>query len=232
MSAVALVSAPGPGQLCGEQATSVALLSIQGVPLAVHAIRGLRSSGCVGHSVIIAPSTDAEALRSVLADWELSATVVPASADLGDSVRLAMDAALARMPDAGVVLVHELIRAFAPPDLVRSVVAEAERGARAVVPVLPLVDTIKRVDHEGRVIGTPDRSSLRVPQTPVGFPVDALGSALRGGPISGLLDLLDRTGPPTSVPGHPDAMRISTPFDITVAEAMLSDRHTPSETPS
>jgi 2-C-methyl-D-erythritol 4-phosphate cytidylyltransferase len=203
----------------------VALLPIQGVPLMVHAIRGLSFSGCVGHSVIIASSSELEDMRSVLADWGLSATVLPASDALGDSVRQAMDAGLARVPNADVVLVHELIRAFAPPDLIRSVVAEAAR-AGSVVPVLPLVDTVKRVDSEGRVIGTPDRSSLRVPQTPLGFRVETLTAALRGGPIDCLLDLLDRAGSPGSVPGHPDAMRISTPFDVTVAEAVLSERDT------
>lgn len=233
MSAVALVSADGPGQPFGEQATSVALLPVRGVPLVVHAIRGLSSSGCVGHSVIMASSADAECLRPVLAEWDVPATVLPVRGDLGESVHQAMTTALARVPDTAIVLVHELMRAFAPPDLVRSVVAEAERGAAAVVPVLPLVDTVKRVDRTGRVIGTPDRSSVRVPQTPLGFRVDALASALQAGPIPSLLGLLDRAshGSPTPIPGHPDAMRVSTPFDVTVAEALLSEQDpTPSET--
>jgi 2-C-methyl-D-erythritol 4-phosphate cytidylyltransferase len=81
-------------------------------------------------------------------------------------------------------------------------------------------DTVKLVAPDGVIIGTQDREPLRTAQSPLGFTEDALRSAL----ASGERDLL--TGCLHTVPGHPHAMRVVTPFDVTLAEAVLSaDRH-------
>jgi 2-C-methyl-D-erythritol 4-phosphate cytidylyltransferase len=103
---------------------------------------------------------------------------------------------------------------------VRAVVDAVRAGAPAVVPVLPMSDTVKLVGPDGVIIGTQDREPLRTAQSPLGFTEDALRSAL----ASGEQDLL--AGCLHTVAGHPHAMRVVTPFDLTLAEAVLSaDRH-------
>ena len=162
-------------------------------------------------------------MRSVLAGAGVDALVVPGGADRTESVRLALDAALGESPDTSIVLVHDAARAFTPPELVRAVTAAVAAGAPAVVPVLPVADTIKQVDAYEIVTATVDRTHLRAVQTPQGFAVDVLCRAHKD--ASGATDdagLVERLGIPVStVPGHPAAMKITTPFDLAVAEALL-----------
>jgi 2-C-methyl-D-erythritol 4-phosphate cytidylyltransferase len=89
------------------------------------------------------------------------------------------------------------------------VVLDAVRSAhRAVVPVLPLADTVKTVDDAGLLRTTPDRSGLRVVQTPHAF----RGPDLHFGP----------PGAGTStVPGDPLAFAVRTPWDLELAELLL-----------
>ena len=163
----------------------MALTPVRGVSLLAHAVRGLAESGCVRHIVVTVTPDDVEGTRSALGDPALPARVLVINSrtdidcdDIGGddiaAVRAGLLAALDDVPDAATVLVHDPLRAFAPPELIRSVVAAVGLGAGAVVPVLPLTDTVKRVDQYGRVVGTPDRAALRVVQTPLGFPVDVL----------------------------------------------------------
>ena len=71
--------------------------------------------------------------------------------------------------EISAVLVHDPRHAFAPPELIASVVDGVLAGAPAVVPVLPCTDTVKELDESGVIIATPDRSVLRVTQSPIGF---------------------------------------------------------------
>jgi 2-C-methyl-D-erythritol 4-phosphate cytidylyltransferase len=145
--------------------------------------------------------------------------VVTGGAERSDSVRHALDA----VPDADVVLVHDAARCLTPVNVIRAVVEAVLAGQRAVVPVLPVIDTIKQVHPEGQVVSTVDRSALRVVQTPQGFAADLLRRAHQesGGPVTDDAGLVERMGEPvTTVPGHPFAFKITTPFDLLVAEAI------------
>ncbi|MCT2582576.1 2-C-methyl-D-erythritol 4-phosphate cytidylyltransferase [Actinophytocola gossypii] len=225
-SAVALVPAAGRGERLGDKGPK-ALVPVHGVPLVVRAVRGLLSAGCVRRVVVAAPATALDTMRTVLADAGADALVVPGGADRTESVRLALDAALGESRDVEIVLVHDAARAFTPPELVRAVVAEVAGGSPAVVPVLPVADTVKRVDADGVVTGTVDRADLRAVQTPQGFQVDVLRRcyAAAAGQATDDAGLAERIGVPVStVPGHPAAMKITTPFDLHVAEALFGVR--------
>jgi 2-C-methyl-D-erythritol 4-phosphate cytidylyltransferase len=163
-------------------------------------------------------------MRSALADAGTDALVVPGGADRTESVRLALAAALGESPDISIVLVHDAARAFTPPELIRAVTAAVASGAPAVVPVLPVADTVKRVDAHEIVTETVDRADLRAVQTPQGFSLDVLRRAYEHATDSHTDDagLVERIGVPVStVPGHPAALKITSPFDLVVAEAVL-----------
>ncbi|TCO58031.1 2-C-methyl-D-erythritol 4-phosphate cytidylyltransferase [Actinocrispum wychmicini] len=169
--------------------------SVLGMPLIERAVRGLLSAGCVRHVFLCTPTA------LTLPGEEPEATVV-----VGD-VRAGLATASRILPDIRFALVHEVTRAATPPEVIRAVVAELERGAKAVIPVLPLTDTVKRVDAQGRIAGTRDRSGLRVMQSPLGVPVEVLLAAEDPSPAGLGIPL-------TTVPGHPQALRIRTAFDV------------------
>jgi len=77
---------------------------------------------------------------------------------------------------ARVVLVYDPSRTSVSDTTVRHVIDEVVARGVPVVPVLPCSDTVKRLDEDGFVIDTPDRAGLRVVQSPIGYPADALRS--------------------------------------------------------
>jgi len=224
---VALVPAAGRGERLGAERPK-ALVPVHGLPLVTHAVRGLLNAGCVRHVVVAAPLANLAEMTAALADLGADVTVVPGGADRTESVRLALHAALAVLPETRIVLVHDAARAFTPPALVRSVTAAVAAGAAAVVPVMPVTDTVKRVDAAGVVVETPSRVDLRAVQTPQGFAVDVLlrayeGYAVAGGAATDDAGLVERIGVPVhTVPGDVAAMKITTAFDLAVAEAVLA----------
>ena len=89
---------------------------------------------------------------------------------------------LAAVPrDATVICVHDAARPFATVELYASVIAAVVGGADCAIPGIAVTDTIKIVDHDGTVVATPDRSSLRAVQTPQAFRADVLRRAHAGG---------------------------------------------------
>jgi 2-C-methyl-D-erythritol 4-phosphate cytidylyltransferase len=124
-----------------------------------------------------------------------------------------------------VVLVHDGARPLVGADLISRVIAAA-RVDGAAVPVLPLEDTVKEVREE-RVVGTVDRTFLARAQTPQGFRYDVLKKALdaaRRDRFYGTDEaaLAERVGiPVTAVPGDPRNVKITTPVDINIAEALI-----------
>ncbi|MBN2266060.1 MAG: 2-C-methyl-D-erythritol 4-phosphate cytidylyltransferase, partial [Candidatus Aminicenantes bacterium] len=124
-----------------------------------------------------------------------------------------------------IVLVHDGARPLVGAELISRIVAAA-RADGAAIPVLPLDDTIKEV-KDGRVSGTVDRSSLARAQTPQGFRYEVLKEALetaRRERFYGTDEaaLAERAGlAVTAVPGDPRNIKITTPIDISIAEALL-----------
>jgi len=140
-----------------------------------------------------------------------------------DSVWQGFRLLIAAAPE--VVLVHDGARPLAGADLISRVIAAA-RADGAAVPVLPIEDTIKEV-RDGRVAGTVDRTHLVRTQTPQGFRYDVLKKALdeaRRDRFYGTDEaaLVERIGlPVTAVAGDPRNIKITTPVDIPLAEALL-----------
>jgi 2-C-methyl-D-erythritol 4-phosphate cytidylyltransferase len=196
-----------------------AFVSLLGRPLLWHCVQRLLASGCVEVVVVAVGEQHHDQARAAVAEGEDRVRIVTGGMHRGDSVR----AALNTVPDAEVVLVHDAARCLTPVSVIHAVVHAVLAGQRAVVPVLPVVDTIKQVDSDGRVMGTVDRAALRVVQTPQGFAADLLRRAhqLPSAPVTddaGLVEALGVTV--TTVPGHPHALKITTPFDLVVAAAL------------
>ncbi|WP_238015378.1 2-C-methyl-D-erythritol 4-phosphate cytidylyltransferase [Dactylosporangium sp. AC04546] len=201
-----------------------ALRLLRGEPLLVHAVRRVAAAPSVGCIVVAAPPdavSDVEALLAPIATRSVALVVVAGGATRQASVALALAAVPASFD---IVLVHDAARALTPPSLVEDVAAAVRGGHAAVIPVLPVVDTIKRVDDSGAVLGTVDRSSLRAVQTPQGFRRDVLLKAHEAAvddhtDDAGLAEQIGVTV--QTVPGAEAALKITRPFDLSIAELLL-----------
>lgn len=133
--------------------------------------------------------------------------------------------ALAAVGDPQFVLVHDAARPLTPVEQMQRVVSALRDGLRAVIPVLPVVDTIKAVDANGVVLGTPERSGLRAVQTPQGFDTDLLRRAYQRAGSAVVTDdasLVEFLGTPVhTVAGDTLAFKITTPLDLKLAKAVL-----------
>ncbi|MFZ4485113.1 MAG: 2-C-methyl-D-erythritol 4-phosphate cytidylyltransferase [Candidatus Nanopelagicales bacterium] len=224
----AIVPAAGRGERLGPGA-SKALRLLGGAPLLVHAVRALNASHAIDLIVVAAPVDQLDEVRGLLDQPDLSAEieVVAGGESRQESVALALRSL---GPDIEVVLVHDAARPLVPAELVATVAAAVHAGNPAVVPGLPVVDTVKQVDGEDHVVATIDRRPLRAIQTPQGFSRSVLQSAhaLVHPHESSATDdasLVELSGHRVLViPGHEDAFKVTRPIDLVLAEALLARR--------
>jgi 2-C-methyl-D-erythritol 4-phosphate cytidylyltransferase len=195
---------------------------LDGRTLVERAVDGLLESGVVDRVVVAVPADRTDRAKLILGR---GATVVAGGTNRVDSVSRAL-AAVADAEEPDFVLVHDAARALTPPELVVRVVEALRAGHPAVVPALPVSDTIKAVDAVGAVLGTPERAGLRAVQTPQGF-VTAL--LLRAYQQAGAADFTDDAslvehigGQVQVVDGDPLAFKITTRLDLLLAQAIVS----------
>jgi len=181
---------------------------------------------CDGVVVVVPP----DAIGTAEAEVPGADVVVAGGATRTESGRAGLEA----VPrGAGVVLVHDAARPLATADLYRRVVAVVRGGADAVVPVVPVVDTIRSLDG-----GVVDRDRLRAVQTPQGFRAATLRAAHVAGRGLGR-DATDDAGlveaegvAVTLVEGEAGNLKITRPADLVVAAALLSIAPPPTMAPS
>lgn len=217
--------AAGKGERLGPGAPK-ALRTLGGIPMLVHAVRAVASSRVVELVVVAAPEASLDAVAAMLGEHSFAAdvSVVAGGETRQDSVARAL---LTLPPEIDVVLVHDAARPLVPEEVVTSVAAAVASGHPAVVPALPIVDTVKEVDDHETVVHTVDRDRLRAIQTPQGFDRRVLQRAHAEADL-GVTDdagLVEALGiPVVVVPGHEEALKVTRPFDLIVAEAIVARR--------
>jgi 2-C-methyl-D-erythritol 4-phosphate cytidylyltransferase len=203
MSTWAIVVAAGSGERFGERKQYQRLGYGRVLDWALRAAR----EQCDG-IVLVVPA-------ELAADDEPQAdAVVAGGATRSASVRNGLAAVPA---DADIVVVHDAARPVPIPDVWRRVVVAVQGGADAAVPAVPVTDTIREVDGT-----TVDRSRLVAVQTPQAFRAGALRRAHRDEP-EGTDDasLVEAFGGRVEVvEGDPTNIKITTPFDLQVAELL------------
>jgi 2-C-methyl-D-erythritol 4-phosphate cytidylyltransferase len=223
MQALAILVAAGRGERMGPGRPK-AFLELAGQALVLRSARVLDAAPSVGAIVAVVPRGEVEAARALLVSVRKLAAVVSGGERRQDSVFLGLKEAPAGFD--GVVLVHDAARPLVDVALVEAVAREAA-GAGAALPVLPLVDTVKRV-RDGLVVETLDREELGGAQTPQGFRfallVEAYEAARRDGVnVTDEAMAVERLGMPVrAVPGSPRNRKITTPEDLAWAEGVLA----------
>lgn len=200
---------------------------------AVFACELIRWVGVVGQPV------DAEAIAAVVAEVRAGAGTGAVLAPVdwiegGDTRQDSVRRGLAALPEAAQqVLIHDGARCLVEPDLLRrccQALGEATRVGAGMIAATPVTDTIKQVGEDGRIQATPDRSRLWAAQTPQGFGVEPLRQAharaeAEGWAVTDDAALFERLGWPVHVlEAPPSNIKVTTPFDLTVAEAVLKGR--------
>lgn len=204
-----------------------AYVELQGRTLLERSVAAMAHSGVVKRAVVTVSPVMEDTARALLADAPLPITFVHGGGERADSVWAGLQAI---DEEDAVVLIHDAARALTPPAMIARVAQTVLDGAPAVIPVLPVSDTIKIVDAE-RVVSTPERSSLRAVQTPQGFDLATLRGANEKY-FSGQQEfiatddasLMEWFGVPVAtVPGDQLALKITTPMDLTLATAILKE---------
>ncbi len=226
MNAYAIVLGGGSGARMGGELSKV-LLPIRGVPAIVRAIAPF--TGLCAGVVVVAREADLPLMRAVVARFGLGRAVrevVAGGADRQASVARG----LAAVPgDADVVLVHDGARALVTEAVVKRALDSALAYGSGVAAV-PVQDTVKRAGADGMVLQTLDRSQLYAMQTPQAFRAADLrlahGRAAQGGyTATDDAALLERVGLPVRLcEGDRENIKLTTPFDLRLAEAILAAR--------
>lgn len=243
MTIAAVLTAAGSGSRLGLELPK-AVVPVAGDPLVVHAARALLAARAADGSAVVqlvvtAPAAHLDAVAALLGD-----VVDAAAADVrldvvagGRTRQESVAAGLAELVDGvDVVLVHDAARPFAPPGLVARVVDAVRAGHVAVVPGLPVVDTVKRVGAGGAagrpVLQTVPRADLVAVQTPQGFDRDvlerahAVGSGRAADEATAASDdagLVEAQGVAVwVVPGDERAAKVTTARDLLVAQALTT----------
>lgn len=213
-SVYSIVVAAGDGTRFGGRKQLATLGGRTIVSLAVQAVAGV-SDGVV----VVVPPDMAES-PSILEQLGISEAPCEVTATAGGPTRAAsVRAGLAWVPPrCERVLVHDAARPLATAALARTVLAALESGAPAVVPAVPVTDTIKQVEGSA-VTATVDRSRLVAVQTPQGFSTDVLRRAHAGEPEAtddaGLVETLGEAV--SVVAGESWNLKVTSPEDLELA---------------
>jgi 2-C-methyl-D-erythritol 4-phosphate cytidylyltransferase/2-C-methyl-D-erythritol 2,4-cyclodiphosphate synthase len=219
-----IVVAAGSGTRLGAGGPK-AFVGIDAHSILRHALRGVFAAPSAQVIVVAPPGREGDALTDALeaaGDRRDLVTVVTGGGTRQESVAQGLAALWA---DVQIVLVHDAARALTPPAVFERVIAAIEAGQVAALPVLPVVDTIKRV-KDAEVVGVVDRDELAAAQTPQGFPRDILEAAYRAADHEFTDDaaLVGAAGHPVVVvDGDPRAFKITTGADLDRARALVAE---------
>ena len=200
-----------------------AFVGIDGRSVLRHALDGVFAAPTAQVVVVAPDGREGDALSEALAASGARrdlVSVVRGGTTRQASVAAGLDALWA---DVEIVLVHDAARSLAPPEVFERVIAAIDEGAPGAIPVLPVIDTIKRVAGD-EIVAAVDRAELAAAQTPQGFRRDVLDAAY----ATATEDFTDDAAvvaeaghAVAAVPGHPLAFKITTPADLDRARHLL-----------
>jgi 2-C-methyl-D-erythritol 4-phosphate cytidylyltransferase len=220
MSVWAVIVAAGRGERLGLDRPK-AFANLRDRPLLAESLERLEASDWID-SIVVAAPPDWEEPVILLAE-ELGCGKVVESVTGGATRAASVRAALAEVSeDAVVVLVHDAARPIVPEEVIERLLTALNEGWDGAIPVLPLPDTVKRVEGD-QVVETVDREGLAIVQTPQAFVATALRDALAsGGEASDCSALVEaRGGRIKAVPGDPRLVKVTEPADLELVSSWL-----------
>ena len=223
---VVIVAAGSGRRMAGDDDLPVdkVFLPLLGRPLLAHTIAAFQECPVVSEIVLVLGEHNLDKGRNLASreGWSKLSHICLGGERRQDSVK----AGLERLSGCDWVMVHDGARPCITAQLAEAGLARA-RETGAAVPVIPLSDTIKRLDMQGSIVETPPRQELWAVQTPQVFRRDLLRRAYESS-LEGATDdasLVERMGHAVGTfPGSPENIKVTTQFDLLLAEAILSVR--------
>ncbi len=221
MSVWAVIAAAGSGERLGLDRPK-AFANLRDRPLLAESLERLEASDWID-SIVVAAPPDWEEPVILLAE-ELGCGKVAEAVTGGETRAASVAAAVAVVPDdAAAILVHDAARPVLPEEVIERVLTALNEGWDGAIPVLPIADTIKRVEAD-RVVETVAREGLAVAQTPQAFVAPVLRGALSDDEATDCSALVEaRGGRVKVVPGDPLLIKVSEPGDLEAVERLLGD---------
>ena len=214
-----MIAAAGTGERLGAGGPK-AFVELAGRPMLEWSLDAFRGASSIDEIVIAAPPDDQERAA------EQGVVAVAGGAHRSESVANAL-----ALCGGEIVVVHDAARPLVTAGLIDAVVQElaADEDAAGVIAATPVTDTVKQASHGGEVERTLDRSGLWAVQTPQAFRADVLRDALADPDsfpdASDDAMLVERRGGRVLIHStSPNNIKVTTPFDLRVAELLLRGR--------
>jgi 2-C-methyl-D-erythritol 4-phosphate cytidylyltransferase len=222
-----LIPAAGSGKRMGANRNKL-LLQVRSKPLIAWTLLAAEAASSISWIGIVSQSADWDDFKSIIADLKLKKTIalIPGGATRQESVYNGLQA----LPtNAGQVLIHDGARCLVTPNLFDAC-SDAILHCSGLIAAVPVKDTIKVVDENGIITGTPERKQLWAAQTPQGFDVNLLKQChaegiRQGWEVTDDAALFEKCAMEVRiVPGEETNLKITTPQDLAIAEFILSHR--------
>jgi 2-C-methyl-D-erythritol 4-phosphate cytidylyltransferase len=222
-----LIPAAGVGRRMGSDRNKLRL-TLLGKPLLAWTLLAVNTSKHIHWIGLIGQPEDWSAWKDLLQDLQLTKPIdlIPGGTTRQESVYNGLRA----LPsDAKQVLIHDGARCLATPNLLDRC-ADALTRYQGLIAAVPVKDTIKIVDQDGKINSTPDRSNLWAAQTPQGFAVPLLKRCheqgkQRGWQVTDDAALFEKCNLPVHVvPGEETNLKVTTPEDLAIADLVLRQR--------
>lgn len=204
------------------------LLTIAGKPLIVYSLEAMQSCPEVDEIIVVSRHEDIIAIGELCKDYGISKVkkIVCGGEERYISAYIGVSEA---SKHARIIAIHDGARPFVTPELITKTVNRAV-DCKAAAPAVSVTDTIKEITKDGRVLKTPDRTTLKAVQTPQVFDADLIKAALKDvavkhADITDDLSAVERLGVFAElIDGDPENIKITTPTDVYIAEAILVRR--------
>lgn len=212
-----IITAAGSGQRFGSPESKI-LVPLLGKPVIAHTLEQFSNVMQISHCVITATPSQELAIKSAISKVNVpfSVDVITGGERRQDSVKMAVNE-LSKATDSTMVLIHDGARPHVSSDVMDRLFSSSNE-CDAVIPVIPVTDTIKQVDSEGMVVNTLDRGRLRAVQTPQLFSISVLKSAYEQGDDGEFTDeamLVERHGISVkTVDGDVNNIKLTYPVDL------------------
>ncbi len=220
-----LIAAAGSGKRMGGNRNKL-LLEVAGRPVLSWTLEAIKSAKSIKWIGIVGQPCDKELIISITKQFSMMIHWI----DGGDTRQQSVQRGLAGLPpEAEFVLIHDGARCLVEPELLDKC-SELVKEGIAVISATPVTDTIKKVSNDGFILDTPNRSELWAAQTPQAFCVSELKKGheqalLNNWKVTDDASLFEKLGWPVKVvESLPSNIKVTTPFDLVIAEALISKR--------
>jgi 2-C-methyl-D-erythritol 4-phosphate cytidylyltransferase len=220
----AIILAGGKGLRMGSDIPKQ-FLPVGGLPVLMHTIRRFREYDASLHMILVLPKAQQDYWKRLCEKYQFD--IDYAVADGGATRFHSIKNGLQLIPDGeqGVVAVHDGVRPFPAVEVIRDCF-EAARQTGAAIPVIPVVETIRHLEYKVQRSKTVPRDEYRLVQTPQAFDIQLHKRAYAQEYNDGFTDdasVVESLGHPiTLVNGNRENIKITTPFDLTIAEALIT----------